>query len=144
MKISENFNLSEFTKSDTAKRLGINNEIMSERIRNNIKQLVFNVLQPLRDYVEKSVTISSGYRCPKLNAEVGGVASSQHCKGEGADIKIDGLTSYEIASAIIKLNLPYDQLILYPNFVHVSYSSLYNRHLLLYNKSYKGCRDLLC
>lgn len=137
MQISKNFNLKEFTKSPTAKKLNIDNSKVPEYVKNNIKEMVFQVLQPLRDYIDKPITINSGYRCLKLNAAVGGVPTSQHVQGQAVDIKVDGLSSFEIAQAVLDLHLPYDQLILYNDFVHLSIGTR-DRRQLLYNKSYNG------
>lgn len=137
MKLSKNFELSEFTDSPTAKKHKINNKPTGQLIIDNLTNLCVEVLQPLRDEIGKPITINSGYRCLKLNEKVGGVPTSQHCLGQACDFKIDGMTSYEIAEVVLELNLPFDQLILYPTFVHVSYSDRCRRQLL-YNKSYKG------
>lgn len=125
MKISKNFSLEEFSRSDTAQRLKIDNAPGSEQII-NLCALVHHVLQPLRDHYGHPVKISSGYRCPKLNKAVGGVTNSQHMRGQAADIKIQGVTPTHIADYIAN-HLPYDQVILYPTFVHVSYSIQANR-----------------
>lgn len=139
MLITKNFRLSEFTKSDTAELLGIDNTKVPKDVIKNIIALCNNILQPLRDSVKCPININSGYRCLKLNCAVGGVPTSQHVTGCACDIKIAGYTPYEIAKRIIDLGLQYDQLILYPTFVHVSYSDR-NRQQLLYNKSYSGKR----
>ena len=141
MKISKNFSLEEFTKSDVAEWMKINNTNVPEHAIDNIKLLVEKILQPLRDKVNCPVRINSGYRCLKLNSAVGGVPTSQHVLGQASDIKVDGMTPFEIASVIVELDLPYDQLILYDTFCHVSYSER-NRHNLLYNKNYNGRRDI--
>lgn len=137
MEISKNFSLSEFTKSATADKLNIDNSKVPEYVKNNIKELVYQVLQPLRDYIDKPITINSGYRCLKLNAAVGGVPTSQHVQGQAVDIEVDGMSSFEIAQAVLDLHLPYDQLILYNDFVHISIGTR-DRRQLLYNKSYNG------
>lgn len=137
MRISKNFKLNEFTDSATATAKKIDNTKVPAIAMQNIKLLVSNILQPLRDSICKPIKISSGYRCLTLNAAVGGVASSQHVLGQASDIKVNGMTPYQVAKTIIDQNLPYDQLILYPTFCHVSYSNR-NRRQLLYNKSYNG------
>lgn len=137
MQISKNFSLSEFTESATADKLNIDNSKVPEYVKNNIKEMVYQVLQPLRDYIEKPITINSGYRCLKLNSAVGGVPTSQHVQGQAVDIEVDGMTSFEIAQAVLDLHLPYDQLILYNDFVHISIGTR-DRRQLLYNKSYNG------
>ena len=87
MQLSNNFRLSEFTRSDTAKRLGIENECSSVEQVLNLAYLCHMVLQPLRDRFGP-IRINSGYRCPELNSAVGGVKNSQHLRGEAADIHL--------------------------------------------------------
>lgn len=140
--ISRNFSYSEFELSPTAKAHRIDNSIPSD-VKPHVKELVTAVLQPLRNRVDKVITISSGYRCKEVNDLTPGSSStSQHVKGEAADIKIAGMTSLEIAQKIFDMDLPYDQLILYNSFVHVShrYNSSYQRKMLLYNRSYVGSK----
>lgn len=139
MQISKNFSWAEFEKSDTAKRLGILNVVSSFEVRDNILELVDKVLQPLRDAWGKPIKINSGYRCEKLNKAVGGVPTSQHTKGQAADCGCDDPLA--LARLVIDLALPFDQMILYPTFVHLSYTdSRENRRQVLYNKSYTGER----
>lgn len=135
--LSENFTYKEFEESETADKLGIDNTIKKDLIRNNIKELVFQVLQPLRDKFNVPIHINSGYRCLKLNAAVGGVPSSQHVMGQAADIVVEGKKTIEVAEMIVEMGLPYDQIGLYDTFVHVSVSSRQRNHIF-YNKSYKG------
>jgi hypothetical protein len=145
--ISKNFSYREFEKSLTADRLGICNVIITVRVRDAVRALTLNILQPLRDAVKRAVVISSGYRCAELNKHVpGSSATSQHPKGEAADIYVlleDGsrMPSVELARIIIQLGLPFDQLIIYPTFVHVSHKlEGAQRGNVLYNKSYNGPR----
>ena len=137
MNLSANFTLKELTKSDTATRLGLDNTPDDEALE-NLKTLCEKVLQPVRDHFGKSVTVNSGYRSPESNAAVGGSKTSDHCKGQAADIEIDGLPNPELAQWIMD-NLDYTQLILefytqgQPNsgWVHVSYdpNNLKNQEL---------------
>ena len=93
-------------------------------VRGNIEALVDNVLDPARRVFGGPVSVNSGYRCPKHNAEVGGVSGSQHLKGEAADICCG---DNERLARIIEQNGRYDQLIRYMDgngrvrFVHVSW-----------------------
>ena len=127
MNLSANFTLKELTKSDTATRLGLDNT-PDEATIENLKLLCQEVLQPVREHFGKSVTVNSGYRSPESNAAVGGSKTSDHCKGQAADIEIDGIPNPELAKWIMD-NLDYTQLILefytqgQPNsgWVHVSY-----------------------
>lgn len=139
MEISKNFRLREFTNSTTANELGIDNTKVPEYVKNNIKEMVLQVLQPLRDYIKKPILINSGYRCLKLNAAVGGVPTSQHVQGQAVDIAVKGITPFEIAQAVLDLYLPFDQLILYNSFVHLSISPR-DRRQLLYNSDYNGLK----
>ena len=140
-KLSKNFDWCEFSKSDMAKAHHINNEIIDWDVRDNIKALVDNVLQPLRDAWGGPIFINSGYRCKELNELVGGVETSQHCKGMAADCGVSD--PYALAKLAKKMGLVMDQMILYPSFVHFSYrADGENRMQILYNKKWKGARDL--
>lgn len=137
--ISKNFSFSEFERSDTAKSAGIRNAITTFEVRDSIVALVVNVLQPLRDAWGAALVVNSGYRCPQLNALVGGVPTSQHVKGEAADI--DAKHPIKLAQLAVNLGLPFDQLIIYPNFVHISHKlDGEQRGQILYSSTYKGRR----
>ena len=109
MRLSKNFMLAEFEKSQTAIRLGYNNEVPPQHM-SNVQALVNNVLQPVRDEFGP-VTISSGYRAKFLNQAIGGSTRSQHCWGMAADFEVPGMSNYDLA-AWIRDNLEFDQLIL--------------------------------
>lgn len=136
--ISKDFSYKEFETSETADRLGIVNAITTAQVRDAVKSLVLTVLQPLRDAWGKPLHINCGYRCPELNEAVGGVPTSQHVKGEAADVRGD---PYALAKLAIDLNLPFDQMILYPTFAHISHR-LHGeqRGQVLYNRRYRGER----
>lgn len=140
--ISRNFSYREFERSATADAHMICNVIRTFEVRDAIYELVGLVLQPLRDEIGEPIDISSGYRCPELNALIPGSSPrSQHPKGEAADIKARTLSPLELARVIVRLCLPFDQLILYPTFVHVSHKlGGPQRGQILYNRSYKGDR----
>ena len=87
MKLSEHFSLSEFTRSATAKARGWKNEPSMAEVE-WLRYLCVKVLEPLRTQIDRPIYISSGYRCPRLNAAVGGVDKSQHQYGQAADIRI--------------------------------------------------------
>ena len=135
--ISKNFSYREFEQSETADKKDITNVITTVAVRDSIKALVDNVLQPLRDEWNEPLVINSGYRCAKLNTAVGGVPTSQHVKGEAADVACD--KPLDLAQIAHDMDLPYDQMILYPTFVHFSHKlDGKQRKQILYNKSYKG------
>lgn len=137
MNISENFTIEEMEASETAAKLGIINQVATFEQRDALFALVRSVLQPLRDAWGKPLHINSGFRSKELNRAVGGVETSQHTKGEAADVATEN--PYQLAMLARTLNLPYDQMILYPTFVHFSHKlSGEQRGDVLYNKSYKG------
>jgi len=125
--LTANFSLHELTKSETALRMGLDNTpgpVETEYL----KILAERVLQPIRDHYGKGVKVNSGYRSPESNAAVGGSRTSDHCKGQAADIEIPGVPNAEFAQWSMD-NLDYTQLILgfytpgIPDsgWVHVSY-----------------------
>ena len=141
MKLTENFSINELTKTQPAERKGIDNTPSTEN-QEHLKSLCVNVLQPIRDYFSKVVTISSGYRSPELCTAIGSKTTSQHAKGEAADFEIFGVSNKELADWV-HYNINYDQLILEywkeedPNsgWVHCSYNEGNNRRQYL--KAYK-------
>ena len=110
MQLSAHFSLDELTKSQTAIRKGIANDPGPTEVA-ALRLLCEKVLEPVRRHFGKPVYINSGYRSPRLNRSVGGSSTSQHCKGEAADIEIPGVANGAIATWI-RDNLVYDQLIL--------------------------------
>ena len=94
--------------------------------RENVKALVSEVLDPVREKLGMPIVVNSGYRCEKHNKAVGGVKNSQHLKGEAADIQCQ---DNEKLKQLIIENGKFDQLITYPSFLHVSYKRTGgNRH----------------
>ena len=124
MKLSKNFSLEELIRSDTAERLGIDNIPKDEKVIENLRNLCFEVLQPLRDYVGAPVVINSGYRCPKLNEAVGGVKTSQHCSGEACDIRLTSSKQGREWAAWIEDNCRFDQMLLERNKSGAVYTAL--------------------
>ena len=111
MQLTDHFHLSEFVRSETATRLGIDNSINDPEIISNIRNLCERVLEPLRAFAGCPIIINSGYRCPRLNEAVGGSRRSQHMKGEACDIRIADSATGDRWYSWMKENLPYDQLI---------------------------------
>ncbi len=159
MQLTKNFNLKELCKSNTAKKLCINNKLNTTNLQHlidnystiklnttslNSNDLVLfkllslctKLLQPLRDSLNKPVTITSGYRCQELNQAIGGALKSQHCKGEAVDITVKGYDTKELFNFIIASKLEFDQIILefynpknpLNSWVHVSYKPQGNRN----------------
>ena len=136
VRLSENFTLTEYTKSQTALRQGIDNTPNEEHLE-KAKLLFANVVQPVRNHFGPTV-INSGYRGPALNEAVGGSSKSQHCTGEAVDIECPGVPNWEVAK-FIEDELDFDQLILEfytpgipdSGWVHVSYKAEGNRKSVL-------------
>ena len=132
MQLSAHLSLTEVTKSQTASRLGIDNNPTPEHLA-NLKLLAENIFEPIREHFGKPISVSSGYRSAILNKNTPGSAkNSQHSVGEALDLDQDssgtGITNKQVFD-FIKDNLNFDQLIFEhgtdsnPDWVHVSYSS---------------------
>ena len=87
--VTQHFTLEELYRSDTAKKLGIDNKPGTQQMINLVYICAY-VLEPLRVAMGEPIKIGSGFRCQALNKAVGGVYTSQHCKGQAADLCIDG------------------------------------------------------
>lgn len=126
MQLSKNFSLAEMTV--TTKPFP---NVPNAKETAALKALAVNILQPLRDAVKRPITGSSYFRSAKVNAAVGGEASSQHRLGEAGDITIEGMTPKQVCRKIIELGLPFDQLICeFDRWTHVSYGPRNRRQVL--------------
>ena len=127
LQLSNNFWLSEFTRSFTADNNNIYHQFKIEfNVITNLVYLTSILLQPLREAVGP-IRITSGYRCEKVNAIVGGSKKSQHLYGQATDFICD-----DFAKAILFIkNKTFDQLIIYDSFIHVSLTTSYNRKQII-------------
>lgn len=128
------FTITELTRSATATARGLNNT-PSVSATTNLSALINNVLDPLREAWGRPITVNSGYRSPTVNAAVGGVANSQHVKGEAADTTAGSPTlNRQLFCLAISLNLPFDQLIDEHGYrwLHISHSRTKNRNQILH------------
>jgi zinc D-Ala-D-Ala carboxypeptidase len=146
MKISAHLDLSEVTRSDSAKRNGIDNTPTAEHLE-NFKLLAEKVFEPIRLHFNTPIFISSGYRSKELNTFIKGSLSSQHCKGQAIDIDMDGTkggVTNKMVFDFIKDKLDFDQLIAEfpensnPAWVHVSFVKTGNRKQVLVAKRISG------
>ncbi|OCG35725.1 MULTISPECIES: D-Ala-D-Ala carboxypeptidase family metallohydrolase [unclassified Gilliamella] len=129
-KLTEHFTLEEFTRSTTASRLKINNSV-PENLMPNV-QLTAIKLELVRKALGKPIIITSGYRCPALNAKVGGVATSAHTQGLAVDFKSSFGTPKEICQRLIDSGVQFDKLIQEHNqWVHIGFSPTNNRQIVL-------------
>ena len=94
---------------------------MPAEVEGNLMALVENVLEPAREKLGGPIIVNSGYRCVRYNRDVGGVANSQHLRGEAADIRC--ADNNRLAKIIVEAGR-FDQLIIYPTFIHVSFKRL--------------------
>ena len=119
MKLSEHFSLEELTVSETAARKGLDNTPDNDALF-DLKRLA-SFLEDVRAAVGKPLRINSAYRAPEVNSSVGGSKTSQHCKGQAADIRVNGMTPDQVVQAIIAAKLPFDQVIReFDSWTHVS------------------------
>ena len=140
--VSLNFSLREFIYSDTAIRLQIDNTPTDE-VLVNLQNVCQFILEPVRNYFNKPITITSGYRSSELCKAIGSSVTSQHTKGEAVDFEILGIHNKEVSDWIVN-HLDYDQCILEfwkpeePNsgWVHCSYKPSGNRKMYL--RAYKA------
>jgi zinc D-Ala-D-Ala carboxypeptidase len=119
MKISEHFTLEELTFSEVAARLGLDNTPSSIVITN--LGLVAAVMERIRTLLgDRPIVVHSGYRSSEVNEAVGGVVTSAHCHGLACDMICPAFGApVEVALAILKSDIEYDQLILEYGWVHV-------------------------
>ena len=164
MKLSKNFNLDEMVKSQTANRWGFDEQYNPpDDVINNLMLLCSKVLQPIRDTLKAPIIVTSGYRCPRLNAKIGGaytvingkpVQTSQHCYGQAADInfmkdskEFNGSLVSVIKDLVADPSFQFDQCILEfgsddnPAWVHISYCEGKNRMQVL--RAYKSGKKTL-
>ena len=127
--LSPHFELREFTESATARKHGIVNEPPAEAVE-NLKALCDHTLEPLREALGLPIVINSGYRCKALNLLlVNHSVKSQHMEGCAADFWVQGCPSRRelliraFRLIILDERIVFDQLIIYPTFIHVSYVS---------------------
>lgn len=130
--LSEHFTYNELTHSNTATENGLDNTPGETELA-ALKRLAENTLEPLRRCLGAPIIINSGYRCPAVNRLVGGVATSQHTKGEAADCYTP-LGARHLLRTLVDNAIPFDQTILYrkKNFLHVSYHTSRNRGEIVY------------
>jgi hypothetical protein len=144
IKLSEHFDLDEFTVSQYAARKGLDNTPDSASIAN--LRVTAQGLEMVRDALGGNpIFISSGYRSSRVNKAIGGVATSQHCTGEAVDFKCPAFgTPRDIVAALVKTGIKFDQLILefwsggQTGWVHVSFSKNPRHQCLIIDR--KGTR----
>lgn len=130
MKISKYFTLEEMTHTSS----GIANIPHDPEIINNLTDLCNYVLDKIREEFG-IVNITSGYRNTTVNEWAGGVPSSDHVKGYAADFNVLNIPLYSIFEWIVTSDLQYDQVILEPRWIHISYNNKNRKTKLLAHNS---------
>lgn len=128
--ISRNFSLAEFLRSDKADELGDPNTPDEQHLR--ALHATACGMEQIRSILGgKPITITSGYRNPRVNAAVGGVPHSAHALGYAADFTVKGLTSLRVAERLMTSDLAFDQLIHEPSrrIVHISFDPRMRREV---------------
>ena len=111
MLLSPNFTLAELTRSDYALRMGLDNTPPAVLIE-SLRELAIEVLEPVRTLLGgRPIHTNSGYRSPAVNQGIGGSPTSQHMKGEAADIEVPHISHKDAIRFIIASEIPYDQII---------------------------------
>lgn len=119
IKLTENFTLEELTVSSTAARKGWDNTPNATEKTNLMR--VAALLEQVRALFNKPIVVNSGYRSKIVNDYIGSKDTSQHRIGCAADINIHGKTPREVVEAIVKSDIPYDQVIQeFDSWVHIS------------------------
>ncbi len=112
--ISEHFSYRELTRSEAARRAGIENTPTAAEMDNIY--WTAQQLEKIREYVGRGIVLTSCFRSERVNKLVGGSPTSAHRFGLAADCDAIGLTSLAFAKELIKMRdagkLVFDQLIL--------------------------------
>jgi hypothetical protein len=144
MNLTEHFTLEELTYSETAICKNIDNT-PSQDVIGNLLVLCKEVLEPLRTIIKLPMKVNSGYRSVLVNEAVGGVSTSQHCKGQAADTVAIGMSIKDYYDTVKRLvkdgSLIADQIIYeYKSWVHISYNPNGNnrKEFLIINHDGKG------
>lgn len=125
MNLSAHFTLAEVVHSQTAERFGIDNTAPDSLIPT--LRLTAGRMELLRALFAAPITISSWYRCPKLNRVLKSNETSQHLRGEAVDFICPAVgTPVEVCKTLLKYKniIDWDQLILEHTWVHISWNSI--------------------
>lgn len=123
--------------------------IEGSTIYSNLKNLIENLLDPIREKLEKPIIVTSGYRHPKLNKAVGGSKTSNHLYGYAADVHIKG-DNIEIVETLLELGINFDECICEGSvfnkenelvsckWVHLALKPSNNRKKFIYTSNFKN------
>lgn len=139
-RLTEHFTLEELTVTQ-ATRLGYSNEPPANVLPNLL--VTAKGLEEVRALANAPIAVNSAYRSLQVNAWVGSKPTSQHVKGQAADIVCPKLTPKQLMALIYNSNIQYDQLLLefsdpktgLGGWVHISFAANPRREALTIDKS---------
>ena len=137
MILSEHFSLEEATHSDTAIRLGINNQPDARQLENMKKATIG--MEQVRALLGKSISVNSWIRLPEVNVAVGGSKVSSHMDGWAIDFVSPFGTPYAVCKAIEASGIKFDQMIHeYGKWTHISFApEMRQQKLTIFNPQKK-------
>lgn len=137
MILSEHFSLEEATHSDTAIRLGINNQPDASQLENMKKAAIG--MEQVRALLGKSISVNSWIRLPEVNVAVGGSKVSSHMDGWAIDFVSPFGTPYAVCKAIEASGIKFDQMIHeYGKWTHISFApEMRQQKLTIFNPQKK-------
>lgn len=144
MNLSENFTLEEATFSDTAVRLGINNQPSPEQLEN--MKVAAQGMEAIRKVLGKPIRVNSWLRLPELNKAIGGALKSSHMDGWAIDFTCPAFGDpYAVAKALKDSEIQFDQVIHeYGRWVHVSFApEMRNQFLTIFKPQNKYVSGIL-
>lgn len=127
-RLSPHFTLEELTFSQTAQRKAIDNTPSLEVVAH--LTTLANGLEDVRELLGQPIHVTSGYRCPSLNAAIGGAKHSAHMAGYAADFVCSGFTPVQIVKAIARSGISFDQCIQEGTWVHISFDPEMRKEVL--------------
>lgn len=144
MNLSENFTLDEATFSETAVRLGINNQPSLEQLEN--MKITAQGMEAIRKLLGKPIKVSSWLRLPEVNKAIGGAAKSSHMDGWAVDFVCPSYGDpYAVAKALKDSEIQVDQVIHeFGRWVHVSFApEMRNQFLTIFKPQNKYVSGIL-
>lgn len=144
MQLSEHFSLAEATFSETATRLGINNQPSDAQLEN--MKIAAQGMEQVRKLLGKPIVVTSWLRLPEVNVAVGGSRVSSHMDGWAIDFGCPSYgTPYDVAKALKDSDLQVDQCIHeFGRWVHVSFApEMRNQFLTIFKPQNKYVSGIL-
>lgn len=117
MMVSKYFDWDEVSRTST----GIYNDPEGLELKSNVVKCALK-MDKVRELFGKPVNVSSWYRNRMVNTKVGGAKNSAHLTGWAVDFKVQGMQDLEVALRIVASDIKYDQVILEPNWIHISFA----------------------